>query len=149
MLPLARLIEPLFVSRFNLRRFRIDPGGRSRFSARLGNLIKVEMGWGGLIGLLLAGLVFFVDPIGLYASGHSKALVSVFYITDRQANPGGSPAFTTEGSPTEEMSYGQPKFQSPGATATLSGTSTPPLYCHGQKQPLACGGWTKHRSTTR
>src|SRR5579863_9884756 len=26
--PLARLIEPLFVSRFNLRRFRIDPGAK-------------------------------------------------------------------------------------------------------------------------
>jgi esterase/lipase superfamily enzyme len=106
MFPLARLIEPLFVSRFNLRRFRIDPGAKDRFSARVGNLMRVELGWGGLIGLSLAGLVFFVDPIGLYASGHSKALVSVFYITDRQANPSGSPAFTTEGSPTEEMSYG-------------------------------------------
>lgn len=124
MLPLVEMIASQFTPRFKLRRFRINPPSPSRRLPSLGDVVSI----------LLAIVVFFIDPIGLYASGHSKALIPVFYITDRQANPGGSPAFSSEASSTEEISYG---------SAAVPVTWSRSDILHNLTSPPALLSWTK------
>ncbi len=53
--------------------------------------------------------LFFFDPIGIYASAHSKAVIPFFYVTDRKTAPGPTPGlviFTDDPSIQGNVSYG-------------------------------------------
>jgi esterase/lipase superfamily enzyme len=60
-----------------------------------------------LIGLT-SGLLYLLDPIGAYAQRHTKAIMMVFYITDRQETSGtlSGPIFSGEPSSPPQLSYG-------------------------------------------
>jgi hypothetical protein len=102
-LPAAAALSEVSGSKFNLDRFRINP--RMGFTINLsGKLVRFL-----LVGLALAVPLFVIDPIGVYAESHSKALVSLFYITDRATVPGPSPnsiIFTNDPSSPEALTFG-------------------------------------------
>jgi hypothetical protein len=72
-LPASAALSEASGSKFDLNRFRINP--RIGFTIDLsGKLVRFL-----LVGLALAVPLFVIDPIGVYAASHSKALVPLFY----------------------------------------------------------------------
>jgi esterase/lipase superfamily enzyme len=90
-------------SRFNLHRFRINTP------------LGFSVDWTGrpirflLFSLLLGVPLYIFDPIGVYAASDSKAIIPLFYVTNRATTPGPSAdsvVFTTELSDPEALTYG-------------------------------------------
>jgi hypothetical protein len=90
-LPLLPIVLSLFFSRFNLRYFQINREPRRRFLPTPRTIANV------LSMTLVGGLIYLSDPLGAYASAHTKAIMKVFYVTDRQsaAGPAGKLIFTS------------------------------------------------------
>ena len=93
---------------FELRFFRISSprGGGPPWRRRLFTAAGAFAG--------LALLIYLIDPIGVYASGHTKALVPVLFVTDRQpiATATGS-VFSGEPSSPETVAYGRAQVPIP------------------------------------
>jgi hypothetical protein len=110
-------------SKFHLDRFRINP--RMGFTINLsGKLVRFL-----LVGLALAVPLFVIYPIGVYAASHSKALVSLFYVTDRATVSGPAPnsiIFTNDPSSPEALTFGvSARFHCDGVEVTSFATSAP------------------------
>src|SRR5215469_3210643 len=83
-LPISAALAIFTKSRFDLDRFRINTPFGFQFNWS-GKPVKF------LIFLLLLGTFLYVfDPIGAYAASHSRAVVRLFFITDRATVPGPS-----------------------------------------------------------
>jgi esterase/lipase superfamily enzyme len=81
-IPLIPVVLSVSGALFDLRFFQINPKSPRqpsrwrRFIAYFGVTV--------LVGGLLAVILYFLDPIGAYASTRWKAVINVFYVTDRQ-----------------------------------------------------------------
>jgi esterase/lipase superfamily enzyme len=97
--PLALLpivLDPFF-SRFNLRWFQIDRGPRRRFFLRSRTIAYL------LLMALVGGLLYLIDPIGAYASARTKAVLKVFYVTDRRSETGAYGTLVFTSAPNDRM----------------------------------------------
>lgn len=76
-LPVAAALANSAGSRFNLDFFRITPGRGFRIDLSRKSVRFV------ILSFLLVVPLLVLDPVGVYAAPRSKALVPLFYVTDR------------------------------------------------------------------
>lgn len=105
------LIVPIFVSplfsRFELRLFQINREPRRPFFPTRRTVADL------MVMAVVGGLVYLLNPLGAYAQAHTKAIMEVFYVTDRRTQAGlnGQLVFSElpndhEGVAEREISYG-------------------------------------------
>jgi esterase/lipase superfamily enzyme len=101
-LPVAAALSFYGGSKFDLNFFQVNlPIAKINFSGKAARFV--------IFSVLLGVPLIVFDPIGVYAASRSKALVPLFFITDRATIPGPSPGsvvFTNDPDSSEALTFG-------------------------------------------